>query len=185
MKVYFLKSNKNKHFTKFLKKYSKRNVNDDDLGIPENVSIILAIKPSAVMICDALTKEPFPKKEGAGLHTYEFKDVVTWGVSTEFFVLVVGNHEKQDKLYLETSQVISYNKTFFKVIFIVLKGKGIDFLMAAYTNLGLGKSIQQQATSLTHATKKTADSLKVNTKQVLSRNATVFPKRIQAEKGKK
>jgi len=66
---------------------------------------VLAIKPSAVMICDIITKEPFPKKD-VGLHIYDFKDVVTWGVSTEFFVLVVGNHEKQDKVYLETSQVM-------------------------------------------------------------------------------
>lgn len=57
------------------------------------------------MLCDAVTKEPFPKPESNQLHSYEFKDVVTWGVSTEFFVLVLGNHEKQDKIYLETSQV--------------------------------------------------------------------------------
>lgn len=58
------------------------------------------------MLCDNLSKEPFPKVDSKQLHIYEFKDVVTWGVSTEFFVLVVGNHEKQDKVYLETSQVI-------------------------------------------------------------------------------
>lgn len=57
--------------------------------------------------------------------------------------------------------------------------------MSAYTNLSLGKSIQQHATALTHATKKTADSLKVNTAKVLSRNATVFPKKITVEKLKK
>lgn len=57
--------------------------------------------------------------------------------------------------------------------------------MAAYTNLSLGKSIQQHATALTHATKKTADSLKVNTQKVANRNATVFPKKLAAEKSKK
>jgi len=57
--------------------------------------------------------------------------------------------------------------------------------MAAYTNLSLGKSIQQQATNLTHATKKTANSLKVNTQKVVSRNATVFPKKIVVDKSKK
>lgn len=86
------------------------------MGIPENVSIILAIKPTSVMLCDAVSKEPFPKKDSTQLHAYEFKDVVTWGVSTEFFVLVIGNHEKQDKVYLETSQVrliIKNNYLFF------------------------------------------------------------------------
>ena len=58
--------------------------------------------------------------------------------------------------------------------------------MQAYSNLSLGKSIQQQqVTTLTHATKKTADTLKVNTQKVVSRNATVFPKKVVVEKPKK
>lgn len=150
-------------------KYSKRNPNDEDIGIPDNVTIILAIKPSAVLLCDATTKEPFPKKEEKQIHSYTFKEILTWGVSTEYFVLVIGtaSGDKQEKIYLETSQ-----------------GKAIDFLMSAYTNLSLGKSISHLATSLTHSTKKTADSLKVNTQKVANRNATVFPKK-SSEKPKK
>lgn len=56
--------------------------------------------------------------------------------------------------------------------------------MAAYTNLSLGKSISQLATTLTHSTKKTADSLKVNTQKVANRNATVFLKK-NLDKAKK
>lgn len=56
--------------------------------------------------------------------------------------------------------------------------------MAAYTNLSLGKSISHLATSLTHGTKKTTDSLKVNSQKVAHRNATVFPKK-NVEKSKK
>lgn len=156
----------------YFAKYSRRNPNDDDMGIPENVTIILAVRPQGIILCDANTREPILKKgdkEDKKPHEYTFAEVLTWGVSTEYFVIVVGNQDNQNKIYLETSQ-----------------GRAIDFLMQAYTNISLGKSIQQLGVqSLTHGTKKTADSLKVNTAKIQNRNATVFPKKINVKDKKK
>jgi len=54
----------------------------------------LVIKPDGISLCDATTKEPFINndegKKGEP-HFYNFAQIVTWGVSTEFFVLVVGS----------------------------------------------------------------------------------------------
>ena len=45
------------------------------------------------------------EKEDKKPHEYTFAEVLTWGVSTEYFVIVVGTQDSQHKIYLETSQV--------------------------------------------------------------------------------
>ena len=63
----------------------------------------MAIKPNSFLICDAITKEPLLKKDSKDIHEYHIDIVLTQGLSSEYFVLVLGKPEKQEKFYFETS----------------------------------------------------------------------------------
>lgn len=48
--------------------------------------------------------------------------LINWGVSAEYFVLVIGDEESQEKMYFATAQ-----------------GRAMDYLMQSYIGLKLGK----------------------------------------------
>ena len=78
-------------------------------------AIVLAINSKGILIVDPDTKE--------FLAEYTYKDVVTWGHSSNSFVVVTGGVQRQSKVYFKTDQ-----------------GKEINSIVKAYVERVIGPS---------------------------------------------
>ena len=90
-------------------------------GIPTNTPVCVGIRPRGIVLANYETKAVLPRSPDEP-HEYDFNKIVTWGVSTEYFVLVLKNPKSssgQSKFYFKTTQVIM--ETIYEKYFMYLK----------------------------------------------------------------
>jgi hypothetical protein len=106
-------------------------------------TVLIAVSPDSLIIVDEKTKNVIVK--------YALEKIMTWGISTEFFVVVTGDQNYQEKAYFETNHA-----------------RQIDYLLQCYAKMALRLPIP---TSLTPVTKVQGAKPKV-----LGRNCVSFSK---------
>jgi len=135
----------------FYAAFTKRGEEHSGTEFPEFV--ILGVTPEALVICDNKTREV--------IQTYKMHQILTWGISTEYFVPVTGDKNAYEKVYFETPHA-----------------RQIDFLLQSYTKLKLKQPIPTTLTKVTHSTKQQfGEKPHVSKIKMAPRNAVIFPKK--------